>query len=260
MIFSIIINTHNQYKTIIRSIRSCLNQNFKKKYEIIIIDTSQIKIQNKILKSKKIRYFHIKNFSEYPEINQLKKVNLGQKKAKGKWFCLMDGDDFFEKNKLKYIYENYNLNNQIIIQDKCYNFNEYSKTKKISKSKNFKKYYFYKKVINFWPIIYGTSSLSGNLKTLKSFFKYIDINRWSMLAVDALLILYALSKNKYILEQTVLTNKSIANNSLGAKYKVLNKKYWKRRSQQINYWEALSKKKVFNLDKILSKFINIFML
>ena len=100
MIFSIIINTHNQYKTIIRCIRSCLNQNFKKKYEIIIVDSSQKKIENRILKSKKIRYFHVKKFSDYPEINQLKKIHLGQKRAKGKWFCLMDGDDFFEKDKL----------------------------------------------------------------------------------------------------------------------------------------------------------------
>lgn len=258
MIFSIIINTHNQYKTIIRCIRSCLNQNFKKKYEIIIVDTSQKKIKNRILKSKKIKYFHITNFSKHAEVNQLKKVHFGQKKSKGKWFCLMDGDDFFEKNKLKYIYENYNLNNQIIIQDKCYNFDEYNKIKKIPKNKNFKKYYFYKKVINFWPLIYGTSSLSGNLKTLKSFFKYIDINKWTVLAIDALLILYALNKNKYILDQTILTNKSIAKDSLGDKYKILNKKYWERRAQQINYWETLSKNKIFNLDKILCKFINIF--
>ena len=43
MIFSIIVNTHNQYKTINRCIKSCLSQNFQKKYEIIIIDTSEKK-------------------------------------------------------------------------------------------------------------------------------------------------------------------------------------------------------------------------
>ena len=60
MIFSIIINTHNQHKTIIKCIKSCLNQNFNKEYEIIIADTSDKNLENKIklIKSKKIIYKH----------------------------------------------------------------------------------------------------------------------------------------------------------------------------------------------------------
>ena len=64
MFFSIIINTHNQHETIERCINSCLKQNFKKKYEIIIVDTSNRQINKKVLSSKKIRYFHFKNFSQ----------------------------------------------------------------------------------------------------------------------------------------------------------------------------------------------------
>ena len=77
MIFTIIINTHNQYKTIFKCINSCLNQNFNKKYEIIIADTSDKSLKNKILliKSKKIIYKHYnKNFSKIAEINQIKKI------------------------------------------------------------------------------------------------------------------------------------------------------------------------------------------
>ena len=47
MFFSIIINTHNQHETINRCLKSCLNQNFKKNYEIIVIDTSTRKIDYK---------------------------------------------------------------------------------------------------------------------------------------------------------------------------------------------------------------------
>ena len=97
MIFSIIVNTHNQYKTINRCIKSCLSQNFKKKYEIIIIDTSEKRMNSKQIKSKKIRYFHYKTFSKFPELNQLKKIYLGFRKSKGKWICFMDGDDYFKK-------------------------------------------------------------------------------------------------------------------------------------------------------------------
>ena len=111
MYFSIIINIHNQYQTIERCIKSCLQQTFQKKYEIIIVDTSKKKLNNnfKLFKSKKIKYFHFNCFSNFPEINQIHKISKGLIKAKGKWICLLDGDDFFDKNKLNYIYDNYDL-------------------------------------------------------------------------------------------------------------------------------------------------------
>ena len=126
MFFSIIINTHNQHETINRCLKSCLNQNFKKKYEIIVIDTSDKKIDKKQINSSKIKYYHFQNFSKYPEINQLKKVYKGFKKAKGKWFCLMDGDDYFKRNKLSSIYKKYNLKKNFLLQDDYINLNEYT--------------------------------------------------------------------------------------------------------------------------------------
>jgi len=50
--FSIIINTHNQDKYIYDAINSCLKQTYKN-YEIIIIDSSNYKINIK-------KYFNIK--------------------------------------------------------------------------------------------------------------------------------------------------------------------------------------------------------
>ena len=165
MFFSIIINTHNQHETIERCINSCLKQNFKKKYEIIIVDTSNRQINKKVLSSKKIRYFHFKNFSQYPEINQLKKIYEGFKKAKGKWFCLLDGDDFFKKNKLKSICNEFNINDEIVIQDECCHYNPETKLVTNYFHKKYKSFFLYKKMINSWPEVYGTSSISG-----KSFF------------------------------------------------------------------------------------------
>ena len=145
MHFSIIINTHNQHETIDRCLKSCLNQNFKKKYEIIIIDTSDTKINRKLFSSNKIHYYHFKNFSKYPELNQLRKVYEGSKKAKGKWFCLMDGDDFFKNNKLKNIYNKYNLNEEILLQDECLNYNELDKKKLTIFIKNINNFSYTKK-------------------------------------------------------------------------------------------------------------------
>ena len=256
MFFSIIINTHNQHGTIERCLKSCLDQSFNKKYEIIIVDTSDSKINKKILTSKKVHYYHFKNFSKYPEINQIKKIYEGFKQIKGKWFCLIDGDDLFKKNKLKSIFDNYNLDNKILIQDQCSNYNEGKKITSKYIHKKYKKKFLYKKMINFWPEIYGTSSLSGHSSILKSFFKKLNINKWNLLAVDALLILYALNQMKFFTDKKVLTIKSIDSHTVGSKYIPMNKKFWSRRVQQISYWESLSNTKIFNIDKVISKMIN----
>ena len=257
MLFSIIINTHNQHETIGRCLKSCLNQNFKNKYEIIIIDTSDKKINNELIKSSKIRYYHFKNFSKYPELNQLKKVYVGCKKAKGKWFCLMDGDDIFKNNKLRNINKKYELSEKILLQDECLNYNEFKKIKNKHNHKEYKRWPLYKAIINFWPEIYGTSSLSGNIDILKSFFKEVSLKKWNLLAIDALLVLYCLNKNQFFLNNAILTIKSVGSNNLGKKYIIMSKKFWVRKNQQINYWEFISKKKIYNIDKIICRFIKI---
>ena len=258
MFFSIIINTHNQHETIERCIKSCLKQNFKKKYEIIIVDTSNRQINKKVLSSKKIRYFHFENFSQYPEINQLKKIYEGFKKAKGKWFCLLDGDDFFKKNKLKSIYNEFNIDDEIVIQDECCHYNPEKKLVTNYFHKKYKSFFLYKKIINSWPEVYGTSSISGNSKILKSFFNRININKWNLLAIDALFLLFALSKKKLIYNKKVLTIKSVGSHTLGNKYTPYGKNYWIRRVQQISYWENITKTRIFNFDKIVSKLICFF--
>ena len=86
----------------------------------------------------------------------------------------------------------------------------------------------------------------------------INLNKWNMLAIDALLVLYAINKRKFVLNKKILTIKSKGSNNLGSKYKIMNKNYWERRNQQIIYWEKISKNKVFNLDKLFCKLINFF--
>ena len=170
----------------------------------------------------------------------------------------MDGDDFFKKNKLKYIYENYNLNNQVVIQDASSNYIESDKTEKIPKRKIYKKNLMYTKAVSFWPEIFGTSSLSANKNFVKNFFKSISLKKWNFLAIDALLVLYAINKKKYYFDEKILTIKSISGNNLGSKYILLSKKFWLRRKQQIIYWEKISNRKIYNFDKIISTIINIF--
>ena len=258
MHFSIIINTHDQQDKLYRCIESCLNQTFNKEYEIIIIDSSKIKINknSKLLRSKKIKYYHYKPFSKYPEINQLKKIFIGIKKSKGTWICLLDGDDFFNKSKLNYISKNYNLSDKLIIQD---NFSYYIESLKKflpKKINQYKKNFFYKIFFSMWPTIYGTSSISGNKKFFVTFFKKVSLLKWNFIAIDALIILYSKNKNLFFNCEKLLTYKSIGSRNLSSKYSFFSKLYWKRRYQQIKYWEFLTNKKLINFDKIISKLIN----
>ena len=89
-------------------------------------------------------------------------------------------------------------------------------------------------------------------------FKSVNLNRWNMLAIDVLLILYSKKFNKFNSLNKILTIKNITPNSVGSKYNFFSKKYWLRRNQQIKYWENINKKKIYNLDKIVCNLLMFF--
>jgi glycosyltransferase involved in cell wall biosynthesis len=88
---SIIITTYNMEKTILRSIKSCLNQTYKN-IEVIVVndcstDNTELILEN-LVKLKKIKYFKLnKNFG------CAFSKNFGIKKAKGDFICFLDSDD-----------------------------------------------------------------------------------------------------------------------------------------------------------------------
>ena len=70
-------------------------------YEIIVVDTSNRPSKDKYKNIKKLRYFHIKEkFKRLPVLNQMYQIEFGLKKSKGKFICLLDGDDKFSNMKL----------------------------------------------------------------------------------------------------------------------------------------------------------------
>ena len=78
----------------------------------------------------------------------------------------------------------------------------------------------------------------------------------NFIAIDALIVLYSINKNLLLNCDKLLTYKSVGNSNLSSKYLFFSKIYWKRRYQQIKYWEFLINKKIFNFDKVLSKLLN----
>jgi len=262
MKFSILINTHNQENYLDKAILSCVNQDFKD-YEIIVCDTSDQTYNTKLkrlISHKKVRYFHWSTKSKQPEQNQMDKILFGFKRSKGDFICLMDGDDFFKKNKLSSLEKllsekiiSFNQDNPIIIRNK-------SIEKKCIKIKHYKKNYLFNFLINEWPQIYGTSSIVVKKKVLKMFFKKAKPFSWKYLAIDVQLALFCKINFKIDSHLNSITRKNMHNNNLGEEYfkgyYLLIKKFWIRRLMQHKYYFFLKKDNKFTLDFFVTKIIS----
>jgi hypothetical protein len=257
MKFSILINTHNQSKYLFRCIDSCLNQTYKGSYEVIICDTSSksnVEIIKKI-KSNRLLYFYKKKFSNYPVLDQLLKIQFAYKKAKGQIICLLDGDDFFHKNKLRSISKIISKK-KIVYHDLPIYYLEELKLKKYIKIPFYKSFLFYKKFINNWPIILGTSCLFFNREILKNFFLSDKVYNHNLLALDSKLAIFSEKFYHYKILQKNFTYKSVSNFNLDKKYnRFFSRVFWKRRKQQIEYQSDMGIKHL-NLNNLITNTIN----
>ncbi len=260
MKFSIIINSHNQEKFISRSITSCLNQTFKD-FEVIIVDTSQKKLtyKSKLKYKNKLKYYHLKSKNKYPEMNQMEKILFGLKKSKGHYVCLMDGDDYFKKDKLALLNKLTIKNNFILNQDNPVLLKKNKIFKKGLKLKKYKNNFIFKSIFNKWPQIFGTSSITVKRKTLINFFKKAKPFNWYYLAIDVQLILFC--KINYNIENRLekITYKNIHDSNLGSTYmNLLKEKFWTRRYMQHKFSNYLNKKTEINLDFIVTSIFYFF--
>jgi len=192
MLFSIIINTHNQYSQIDRCIKSCLNQEYIEDYEVIISDTSDKKTINKYSKKNvKIKIVESKSFSNLPCVDQMLSIKSVLCFATGKIICLLDGDDFFSPTKLNFLKINFSQNDMFLNQDNLVGFNEQTQKKFIiNKKKEYKNNIIFNKLSNSWPKILGTSAITTNKKILDNFFSIVNASDWNFMAIDALLSIY----------------------------------------------------------------------
>ncbi len=88
----------NDEKFVMRSLKSLINQSFKKWEAIIIDDYSTDNTANLIkkFKDKRIKYFKPKK-----HLGRTPALNVGLKYCNGKYISILDADDFYYKDKLK---------------------------------------------------------------------------------------------------------------------------------------------------------------
>ena len=259
MLFSIIINTHNQYDQIDRCIKSCLNQDYRDEYEVIISDTSDKKIIKKYSKKNvKIKIIESDSFSNFPCVDQMLSIKNTLRYATGEIICLLDGDDFFCPTKLNFLKNNFSQNDMFLNQDNLVGFNEQTQKKFIiNKKKKYKNNFIFNKLSNSWPKILGTSAITTNKKILDNFFSIVNASDWNFMAIDALLSIYFDNIKPITFMGDQLTYKSFHHLNLDGTYSnKFSKNYWTRRFQQHKFYQFIHKKKYINIDSLISKFLS----
>ena len=108
---SVIVPTYNSEMYVGRCIRSLLNQSFNKdNFEIIVINDGSKDETKKVLKpfSEDIIYLENKNNKGLPY-----SLNLGVKKAKGRFVVRVDSDDWVHPEYINIMFHHLSLNNNL---------------------------------------------------------------------------------------------------------------------------------------------------
>ena len=255
---SIIIVNFNNARFLKKSIDSALKQNFRSK-EIIVIDDISTDNSLKILRGygKKIRYYVNKKKTKHGSYNQMNSFVYGFKKAKGKYLFFLDSDDYFKKNKLKAIIAKFVQKdvNKIIFDLPILKFGD-----KTQKSKFVQK----KFILSNWPRFTPQSCISIRKDYFNKIYKIFFFNKYPTLWLD-----FRLACVSYLLESSILVCENHLTFyrqlefSASKKYERFNKNWWLRRDEAHKFYDEISKKlkikKKVTVDKVLTKFINLFL-
>lgn len=227
---SIIITNYNKEKYILNTLNSCKNQT-DKNFEIIIIDDASTDksleiIKKFVSKNKKIKIkFFLNKVKKYKNSNlsQLNSINKAIKHCNGEYISLLDGDDFFLSNKIKFLNDKSNFKNKKVILHSYY----YNNKKFNNKNKRH-----FRKRLFFWPIFPPTSCITIEKNLFKKTFQKLNKNIFLTCYIDFRLALYL---SKYNFEDIYYTRKifTIYNQNdegIDHKYrKILSLSYWKRK-------------------------------
>ena len=260
VLVSILVNNFNNEKYLNKCINSCIKQTYKN-IEIIIFDDKSTDSSKNILKKYKNNKIKIifnkkKKFNSGP-LNQLNSIYISLKQSKGKYIFLLDGDDYFLKNKISQSIKTFNLNPKIVfLQDNpIYNYdNKNILPKKIKpKRKIF--------VNHTWPFFSPTSTMAFKRDFLVKLLAKITFSKslFDQMFFDAraFIYIYFFEKN-YIVSDKYLTiyNQNLKGDTL-KNYQKKNKKWWVRRLQYHYYVDSIFKRNKKTHFKFIDYYITL---
>ena len=231
MKFTILITSYNKGQYLKACLDSCINQS-EKDYEIILCDNYSDDNSDNIFSMYKdsVKLIKKKRISKYAPINQIDLIKEGLENAKGEFICLLDGDDYFQINKLKNISQHFEKNNDLLYKFKL--------KKKIQK--------------NIWPTIINTSSISIKNFFLKQCFEDKLFINYEIMEVDFRINVYSrcIDKNYKIIPENLTVYRNVEG-SITTSIKKFSKRWWLKRLQAHQYMNYIFNK--YNL-----KYNNIF--
>ena len=194
-----------------------------------------------------------KKFNSGP-LNQIYGIRQLIKKSKGELIFLLDGDDFFKKNKLTKLSKIFDKNKKLnFLQDTP--LNSLTKNKMVL-NKRFSTY-------SIWPRFFPTSTIVVRKTYFKKFLKLILPNKFPNLEIDARISIYSHLKNEFDFIKQSYTVYNNDYKGITSNYKKYQKKWWIKRMEAFNYMQYLTK--IFKMefkkgpDFYLTKLINFFL-
>jgi len=252
---SVIVINYNNGKYIDKCIKSLITQSYKN-IEIIFVDDNSNDNSLTIAKKYKKKIKIVKKIKKIGKgsFDQMFGFFEGYKKTTGDIIFLLDSDDYFHKDKILTIINEFkNDKDKMIIYDLPIKFsqNNYSAIK-------FKKKIIFK---NFWPFYVPTSCISLKKNFFLRLFKKVNFKTFPNLWFDFRLCFSAIYLyNQYNFVKQNLTYYRQSNNNVSSKFKFLSKNWWQRRLEAHEFVKIFLKKNKIkykkNFDFYLTKFVN----
>ena len=252
---SILIANYNNGQYLKECIDSIKKQNYKNTEIIVHDDASSDNSIKKLNEYKNIKIIKNKKRGRYGSYNQMNAFYRAFKKSKGEILFLLDSDDFFKENKIKFI-TNFFIKNKKISSLFDLPIYKYKNELKFIKNK--------KKIIsNYWPYIPPQSCITIKRDDFIIMFKKINFNLFPDIWMDFRIGLY----QKYIKKDFNVLDKNLtyyrqSQDMISSNFKFLSFAWWRRRKQAHDYVQYFFDKNRINhaknLDYLLTNIIYFF--
>ena len=253
MKFTILITSYNKGQYLKDCLDSCLNQ-LEKDYEIILCDNYSDDNSDDIIEKYKgsINLIKKERVSKSGPINQIDLINEGLKISKGHLICLLDGDDYFQINKLKYIDKIFENNKNLNV---VFDLAEVKKKNLLYEFKLKKKYQ-----TNIWPTIINTSSITIKKNFLQQCFENQLFDNYNMLEIDFRINVYSrcIEKNYKIISKKLTVYRDVQG-SITSNLKKFSKKWWLKRFQAHEYMKFIFNKFDLKYKNVIDYFLTRFL-
>jgi glycosyltransferase involved in cell wall biosynthesis len=260
MKISILISSYNKGKYIRECIQSCIAQNTAN-FEIILLDNYSTDETDLILQeySSKIKIFKSKKISNYPAKNQIDLLQKGLDHSSGDIICLLDADDYFQKNKLSEVRKFFTENKS---KDVFFDLPMIKKSEK-----KFKKFINRKKIQKkIWPTIIPSSSISMRKNFFKDCANIGLFSNYNSLEIDFRINVYSrvIKKNDFEISDSSLNIYRKVDGSIMSSHRKFSKFWWEKRLEAhlfMREWYAKNNQSYLTADylftKILVNFFNL---